>query len=136
MVKIECLNLRSGAISSNDYETRKGKSYHFDKGIGTEITDPDDIEFFLNAGGGKSFARTDLIGKAKEIVDKVVDKIVEAATGEKEESISEQIKYTYEELKLMNRKGQAELIRKLGGSSMLIPSREENRIQLILKLQG
>ena len=113
-----------GSLDSYRYRGPSGTTYIFEKAAPTEIRKEEDLKHFLNSGDGQSFTRMDTL---KETAKKVVDKL----TGE-----SEKKKLTYDQLKAMNAKDQTALIKKMAGSYRSVPRLEEDKIKLILKIQG
>ncbi len=147
MAKIRCRTLEGGLISSNRYKTPKGNEYLFEKAAPTEISDKEDIAYFLKCGNGELFesvgavkdAVKETVEKVKEAAEKVKEKVKEKVTGEKTEEKTEEKpgvkKHTYTQLKDKTKREQTELLQRLGGSNTRIPRLEEERIKAIMKLE-
>ena len=123
-MKIICKSLNGGLIMSNTYQGPSGEQYLFHRNIATEVKNKDDAKYFLNCGGGEFFKS---VGK----VDEIVEDLKTAVTGNKPDD-EKNILGLYE----LNKKAQIELIKKLGGVNTVIPRYEEDRVSLILRIQG
>lgn len=127
MVKVIDIGMESSYIMQHASYTCKetGNAYHFDRGVGTEVKDKKDIEFFRRGG-------FHIVSAKKAVVSKVVgkDAVKEEIAKARPEAKTEK------EIYALNRDAQKNLIRKLGGSNTRIPPLEKDRVALILKLQG
>ena len=128
-MKIECLTL-TGALTANTYKTPKGNEYFFQRNVPTDVPDKEDAEFFLNAGKGEYFKQ---VSGVKGAVKKVKEEVKELIEPAKEKKIEDYTKTDFMEL---NKKEQSELIKKLAGTDQRVPSKEEDRVKLLLKLAG
>lgn len=127
MVKIIDVGMESSYILQHTRYACKvsGNVYEFDRGVGTEVNNKEDIEFFKKGGFY-------IVGLKKAVVAKIkgedaVKKVVEEVKPKQK---------TEKEIYALNKAAQAILIRKLGGSNHRIPTFEKERVALILKLQG
>lgn len=144
MYKIQCMTL-TPALSANRYRGISGKQYTFQIGVGTEIKDKEDAEYFLKAGKGMLFKN---VGTVAKVVDKVKDKAEEIITGKKKEipkmieidkgKFKPNYEYSWDEkeLKALNADEQKSLIKDLAGGGTTIPKLEKDKINLILKLKN
>ena len=141
VVKIRCMTLDGGFLSSNSYKGISGERYHFHRKTGTPIPNREDAEYFLNSGGNV-FKKVNEGGKLVEDTKKALEEVAkEFPPTKKEEQIEleekdEVEKYTYNEIKAENKLWQVAKIRELGGEDAKIPGLESGRIKLILKLLG
>lgn len=139
MVKLRCMTLDGGFVSSNTYRGVSGENYMFHRGMGTEINNREDAEGFLNSGGFKKYSTTGklvddtkkaLSEIAKEMpVEKEVKEEVESKVEEPEKTV-----YTFVQLKAESKRWQINKLKELDAKK--IPGLEDDRIKMILKLQG
>ena len=162
VVRIRCMTLEGGFVTSNSYKCPSGRRYQFHKGTATLIDNREDADYFLNCGKGTLFKKVTKTGEIIEELKKALSEVAkelplpkkkeddvsgfkcdkEGCTDEKpheheedkEEPKEEVKKYTYNEIKAENKKWQIDKIKELGGDK--IPGLEGDRINLILKLQG
>ena len=122
MTKLICKTF--GSLLANKYRTPSGKEYLFRRGIACEVSDKEDVEYFLASG---NYEKAGAVAK----VVKAVKKAVGVPESEPEEK-----KYTEEELYALNKKEQRVLIKKIGGMNSRVPRLEKDRVEAILRLQG
>lgn len=127
MPKVICSTVVDGPLFDASYKAPSGKVYEFRRSAPTEV-DASDVDFFTRSNGGNIFKVVSLADKVKEVVSDVVDKVKVVVEGESHVQ-------TAVELKKLNKGEQTDLLRKLDFKGA-IPSKEEDRVSLILQLQG
>lgn len=115
------------SLNMNSYTGPSGQRYLFYKDHfgGTEVKNKEDIDYFRKENAFMEEGKETKYYKAREVIPEpeTIDDIVEPKE-----------KYTKTRLINMYKSEQVKILKKLGAEE--IPSREAQRVELILKLQG
>jgi len=160
IARLTCKSLNSGGLSSVNYKNpHTGNEYTFFKSGYTDFFNAEDALHFLNCGMGKMFeaeTATDKLKKAlKSLVSKKKDPEAEKAPeevipedddmtsedtkdpealGEEKKQIAQEVKSKTDVMNL-SKKEQTDLIKEIQGNNSKIPTKEADRVKLLLKLQ-